>query len=341
MPLHLLGKKSWNVYNADNIARVKADEAAAAAREQADEQRMQELDAERRAAILRGRTPPPLPEEVSRQDDGSRRVGEKHEGGREKKRRKLAGEDDTDMDIRLAKTLTAPRDDNDKDTKMFKLRSTASDAPLEDHSGNINLFPVDMKEAIKRERNAEAEGEKRKKEKALEDQYIMRFSNAAGKAGLDQPWYAAQQKPLQEATKDQDLTVYEGYVNKDIWGKEDPRRKEREQARISTSDPFAFMQKAQAQLKRSKEDKKRWAEERDRDLRELRAAQEQEERQSRHHKRRRHIVVEAGVSVVVGIDTRIDLCIAMKNESIVVGVGSVIVVMIARDTEVADVMSTG
>ncbi|PZD30594.1 Cir-N domain containing protein [Pyrenophora tritici-repentis] len=281
---------SWNVYNADNIARVKADEAAAAAREQADEQRLQELDAERRAAILRGRTPPPLPEKVPKHEDGSGRVKEKHEGGREKKRRKLAGEDDTDMDIRLARTLTAPRDEDDKDTKnnnIFKLRNTASDAPLQDYAGNINLFPVDMKEAIKRERNAEAEAEKRKKEKALEDQYSMRFSNAAGKAGLDQPWYTAEQKPSQEATQDQDLTVYEGFVNKDVWGNEDPRRKEREQARISSSDPFAFMQKAQAQLKRSKQDKKRWAEERDRELRELRAAQEQEERQSRHHKRKR------------------------------------------------------
>lgn len=55
MPLHLLGKKSWNVYNTDNIERVRRDEAAARAREEADEQRMQEEDAERRLKILRGR----------------------------------------------------------------------------------------------------------------------------------------------------------------------------------------------------------------------------------------------------------------------------------------------
>ena len=248
---------------------------------------MQELDAERRAAILRGRTPPPLPEELPKQEDGSRRVKEKYEGGREKRRRKLAGEDDTDMDIRLAKSITTPGGDDDKNHKVLRLRSTASDAPLQDHAGNINLFPVDMKEAIKRERNAEAEKEKRKKEKALEDQYTMRFSNAAGRAGLDQPWYTAQQKPSQDTAKDQDLTIYEGFVNKDVWGNEDPRRKEREQARISTSDPFAFMQQAQAQLKKSKQDKKRWAEERDRELRELRVAQKQDDRQSSHHRRER------------------------------------------------------
>ena len=251
---------------------------------------MQELDAERRAAILRGRTPPPLPEEAPKQGHGSRRVRENDERSRGKKRRKLAGEDDTDMDIRLARAITAfgnDNDDADKDTKVLKLRSTASDAPIEDHAGNINLFPVDIKEAIKRERNAEVDKEKRKKEKALEGQYTMRFSNAAGRAGLDQPWYTAQQKPLDDAAEGHDSTVYQGFVNKDVWGNEDPQRKEREQARISTNDPFAFMQKAQAQLKKSKQDKKRWAEERDREIRELRAAQEQDDRQSRHHKRKR------------------------------------------------------
>jgi hypothetical protein len=247
---------------------------------------MQELDAERRAAILRGRTPPPLPEEESGKATVAKRARNKDDRGHDRKRRKLAGEDDTDMDIRLAKAITSPADDDEKTTKVMKLRSTASDAPLTDHAGHIDLFPVDMKEAIKRDNNAEAEKEKRKKEKRLEDQYTMRFSNAAGRGGLEQPWYTAQQKPQQDAGKDQDLAVYEGFVNKDVWGNEDPRRKEREQARISTNDPFAFMQKAQAQLKKSKQDKKQWAEERDRELRELRAAQEREDKHSRHHKKR-------------------------------------------------------
>jgi hypothetical protein len=286
---HLLGKKSWNVYNSDNIARVKADEAAAAAREAAHDQRMQELDAERRAAILRGRTPPPLPQEPPTKVPTSRRTGDTDERGRDRKRRKLAGEDDTDMDIRVAKSITARPKDETEDVRVLKLRSTATDAPLQDHAGHIDLFPLDMKDAIKRERNAEAEKEKRKKEKAIEDQYTMRFSNAAGKGGVDRPWYAAVQKPVQDTAK-QDAAIYEGFVNKDVWGNEDPRRKDREQARISTNDPFAFMQKAQAQLKKSKQDRKQWAEERDRELRELRSAQEREERRTRHLKRKRREV---------------------------------------------------
>ncbi|KAF2631782.1 hypothetical protein BU25DRAFT_196763 [Macroventuria anomochaeta] len=283
MPLHLLGKKSWNVYNPANIARVKADEEAAAAREAAADQRMQELDAERRAAILRGRTPPPLPEEEV--EDG--RQKKDSDGGHNKKRRKLRGEDDTDMDIRLAASMTKPKDGDEEDAKVLKLRKPASDAPLTDHAGNIDLFPVDIKEATRREKNAEVEKEKRKKEQAFEDQYTMRFSNAAGKNGLDQPWYAVQQK-LSQATEESSAALeYPGFESKNAWGNEDPLRKEREQARITSNDPFAFMQKAQTQLKKSKEDKKKWVDERKRELKELRDAQEKEER-SKHHKRDSH-----------------------------------------------------
>ncbi|KAI4942442.1 hypothetical protein J4E91_010039 [Alternaria rosae] len=290
MPLHLLGKKSWNVYNSDNIARVKADEAAAAAREAADDQRKQELDAERRAAILRGRAPPPLPKEQPTRAPPSRRSGNTDERGHDRKRRKLAGEDDTDADIRMAKSITARPEDEAEDAKVLKLRSTASDAPLEDHAGHIDLFPVDMKEAVKRERNADAEKEKRKKEKAIEDQFTMRFSNAAGRGGINRPWYAAVQKSVPATGDKQEMALYEGFADKDVWGNEDPRRKEREQTRISTNDPFAFMQKAQAQLKKSKQDRKQWAAERDRELMELRSAQEREERRSRHLKRKRREV---------------------------------------------------
>jgi hypothetical protein len=246
---------------------------------------MQELDAERRAAILRGRTPPPLPEDVEC-NTGSGRKRDRDDRGPDKKRRKLAGEDDTDMDIRLAAAVTAPITDKDEDARILKLRNTKIEAPLMDHAGNIDLFPVDMKEAINREKYAEVEKQKRKKERAFEDQYTMRFSNAAGRDGLENPWYAAEQKPVKQTKEAVAALEYAGLENKNVWGNEDPRRKERAQARLTSNDPFAFMQQAQTQLKKSKEDKKRWATERERELRELRAAQEDEDRKSKQHKRR-------------------------------------------------------
>jgi hypothetical protein len=248
---------------------------------------MQELDAERRAAILRGRTPPPLPEEGSKDDTkvGRRRDRERDGDGHDRKRRRVAGEDDTDRDIRLARKTDGGSDD--EKLAILKLRQPKSDAPLTDHAGNINLFPADLKEVDKREKNAEAEKEKKRKEKALEDQYTMRFSNASGKDGFEQPWYtSATSRAKEDDTAVQKTIGYPGFQEKDVWGREDPHRKEREQARITSKDPLAFMNKAQLQLKRSKDDKKKWAEERDRELRELRAAQEREHRRDRHGKRK-------------------------------------------------------
>lgn len=244
---------------------------------------MQQHDAARRAAILRGTTPPPLPDDLDEDETSHKRS--RDDRGHDRKRRKLAGEDDTDMDIRLAKSVTAPA--GDEDARVLKLRNSTSDAPLTDHTGHIDLFPVDMKEAIKREKNAELEKEKRRKERSFEDQYTMRFSNAAGSKGLDGPWYTSKQKASNENEDDVALLELSALENKNVWGNEDLLRKQREKSRMVSSDPLAFMQQAQHQLKKSKADKQKWAAERDKDLRELRAAQEREDRRDRHRKRKK------------------------------------------------------
>ncbi len=77
---HLLGKKSWNVYNTDNIARVRRDEAEARKRDAEQEKRARDNEADDRLDQLRTQK----------------------EGGISRKRRRLDGEDDTDRDIRLA-----------------------------------------------------------------------------------------------------------------------------------------------------------------------------------------------------------------------------------------------
>ncbi|KAL1646363.1 60S ribosomal protein L19B [Diplodia intermedia] len=285
MPLHLLGKKSWNVYNPANIERVRRDEAAAQAREEEAERRMDEYDAARRMAILRGEKPPSPPSELLEEEgQKSNREG----ASRGPKRRKLGGEDDTDRDIRVAReTAEQGRETREQMVKRNESKQT-SDAPLMDHSGHIDLFPVDHKAMRKAEKNAEREAEEAKKKQAYEDQYTMRFTNAAGRDGLRKPWYANASKGSEHALRP-GATEELDEPGKDAWGNEDPRRKDREKTRMEASDPLAFMKKAQGQLKAAEQDRKRWLAERQQEMLAMDAATQREsrsERKSKHSSRR-------------------------------------------------------
>ena len=145
-------------------------------------------------------------------------------------------------------------------------KKATSDAPIIDHAGHIDLFPEEKaSKGIKgREKNAEAEKEAEKKRREIEDQYTMRFSNAAGyKEGMEKPWYASKRN---EAS----VKIISDEVGKDVWGNRDPGRNERTKIRIASNDPMAFMQKAQTQLKEAERDRKRVEEERQRGLDDLR-----------------------------------------------------------------------
>lgn len=263
----MLGKKSWNVYNQDNIEKVKRDEAAAKAKEEAEEQRMQEIDAERRMQILRGEIPTPLAIEDKPDKDIPERRS--HVSGRERKRRKKAGENDTDFEMRIAHEQTTVSNAD----KQIVLRKYV-DAPLVDHSGHIDLFPQERSNKMV-EKNADAEKEAAKKKKEYEDQYTMRFSNAAGfKQGLESPWYS---KPKTSKEK-----VVEEMPSTDIWGNEDPRRKEREAARLVSSDPLAAMRKGAAQARQFERERKRWREEREIEMRELEAEERRKKIKRKH-----------------------------------------------------------
>lgn len=267
-PSHLLGKKSWNVYNADNIAKVKQDEAAAAAREAAEEQRMQEVDAERRIQILRGSRPEDIPAESQANDQ----VLTRDEPNRDRKRRRIAGEDDTDRDLRLAREH---QETASRSTQALAKSGKNSDAPLTDHRGHINLFPA---EGSKHHapKNAEAEAEAAKKKKEYEDQYTMRFSNAAGfKQSIGQkPWYSS------VGAADEGGNA-EGDVSRDVWGNEDPRRKEREKMRLVSDDPMAVIQKGVSELRQVERERRIWKEERNRELRDMVEAERRQERKKR------------------------------------------------------------
>ncbi len=230
---------------------------------------MQEVDAERRIHILRGLPVGPPSDPVEEDRNGRSR---EDWPDRERKRRRIAGEDDTERDIRFAQENNALAPAK---AEMQMKSKKSSDAPITDVKGHINLFPVDgtRRNAPK---NAEVEAEKAKKQKEFEDQYTMRFSNAAGfKQAIGQkPWY-------QESS----ATGNEGgeveAPSKDVWGNEDPRRKEREKMRTAADDPLAAIQKGVAGVREVERERKKWKEEKDREIRELEEAERRRERRRR------------------------------------------------------------
>ncbi|KAK2610170.1 hypothetical protein N8I77_003623 [Diaporthe amygdali] len=308
MPLHLLGKKSWNVYNADNIARVRRDEAAAAAEELAAEQRMQDADAARRLAILRGETPPPLPEAEQPDDPTDKKHTRRgREGDRlGSRKRKRGGEDDTDFEMRVAReraeegarvagelaggTMAGPVSKKQK-----------GDVDIVDKSGHIDLVgppPV----GAGGEKNAEYEREAARKKREVEDQYTMRFANAAGRDVLasDAPWYANAGRRQAGATnffdaaaaaaaiparrEDREAEMGMEAPTKNVWGRDDPKRRDRETSRLSSNDPLAAMKMGARKVRDIAKERRREAEERERELKELRRDERRREKRRRRDK---------------------------------------------------------
>ncbi|EEH08629.1 conserved hypothetical protein [Histoplasma capsulatum G186AR] len=287
MVLHLLGKKSWNVYNRDNIARVRRDEAEAKAREEEERRHLQQVDAEKRLEILRGlrspskSSPPPDPEESPA---NKRRDQERERGPPHRKRRRIAGENDTDRDIRFAREDAQRAEARREKDVVVVGKLPKDDAPLMDDSGHISLFPEPAAaDSVINDlrKNPEAEAEATRKKREYEDQYTMRFSNAAGfKTSLDKgPWYSSSTTDIAAQT------VEDMLPNKDVWGNEDPRRQERERARISMGDPLMAMKRGVRQLRDVERERNKWAEEKKRELKVFKEEERRERRDSSRHRR--------------------------------------------------------
>jgi hypothetical protein len=230
--------------------------------------------------ILRGEIPTPLPiaDSSNDRDRGVRRE-DRGEFGRERKRRKKAGENDTEFEMRLAREDTERSDQISKSSQLVLHKD--SSAPLTDHKGHISLFPE--LQPKRSEKNAEAEAEAAKKKREYEDQYTMRFSNAAGfKQDIgSKPWYS---KADTIAFADRDTEIEnEEVVGKDVWGNEDPRRKERETQRLVSSDPLAMMKAGAAQVRQVERERKKWREEKEKEIARLK----KEERKNRRKNRKR------------------------------------------------------
>lgn len=216
---------------------------------------MQEIDAQRRLAILRGETPPPIEDERNDEPvktEGAPGGGRSRLPGHGGRRRKRPGEDDTEFELRLAQEKN-----NATYAVVETSRKPASSAPIVDHTGHIDLLG-DERARAHAEKNDEAEAERKKKEKEYEDQYTMRFSNAAGKDGIAKPWYSQREGVAPDAS------------SKNIWGNDDPNRKSRDSQRINSNDPLAMMKKGASQIRDLKRERMKIQAERDEELRQLR-----------------------------------------------------------------------
>ena len=296
---------------------MRRDEAAAAAREEAEEQRMQEEDAERRMRILRGLPVDELPEDDSTRNPSITKVAGSAEpryedaqvtrdedahtslpapaaplpaSGRERKRRHVAGEDDTDRDMRYAVEDRAAMHEQIQRAPLVK--SKASDAPVVDRRGHIDLFPAEARKEAKdeeqkkrqkgqKDRNPERQAEEERKKREYEDQYTMRFSNAAGfKQAVDErPWYYGSRGEDGER-QDEGPTV-----GKDVWGNEDPKRRERERGRMVSDDPLAAIRRGVQGVRKAEKDRKEWKEQR---IAEVDGSVGVERRERKRHRRHRY-----------------------------------------------------
>ena len=212
-----------------------------------------------------------------------------------RKRKRLPGEDDTDRDIRLARSATDPNSALlHQVARLRPSRPDERDAPITDCSGNINLFPELRGKASSAQSGAGGRGRGRdsrrtEQEKELERVRVMAEScsmhmrdawghvsrvrrhggngniahgngNGHGHpaAGPGGAWYLDPEGGIKDTRTD-----------KEVWGDEDPRRVLRERARVVATDPLAAMKQAQSRLKAVKRER----EERDREIERMRRVQ--------------------------------------------------------------------
>lgn len=256
---------------------------------------MQDVDAARRLAILRGETPPPLPEPEPDIDPSDKKFARRDRDGAgaasfASRKRKRRGEDDTDFEMRVAQERAAMGDRIARELRApLPDGSKSTETNIIGKDGHIDLVGP-LPPTATTDKNPEYERDAAKKKREMEDQYTMRFSNAAGKDGFaaGDPWYArsgsrsSKRMPTKQEL-DQEIGIEA--PTKDVWGNEDPRRKVREAERITSNDPLAMMKMGAKRVREIEKERRKENEERERELKDLQKEQRREEKRQRRERR--------------------------------------------------------
>jgi hypothetical protein len=246
---HLLGKKSWNVYNQENIERVRRDEARAEAEAIREERSKQDVESERRLAVLR-----------SGQSEVTSGQG--------------TGTSDQNTVSESAKQHRWPEDDDHSATsKPDHARRKPSG-----HNTSLRTFNDSSQSEAGGTRGSRNASSSTRDAGSESYNHGMRLSDAPGYGTSGhQPWYNT--APIEGKYPSVD-------IGKDVWGNEDPRRKEREQQRVDSNDPLAAMKRGVRQLRKAEADRDEWKAQRERDLNEVEELARKEHKHRRHRRRR-------------------------------------------------------
>lgn len=278
---------------------------------------MQDADAARRLAILRGETPPPLPEPEQPADPSDKRHARRDRDGPSGagvRKRKRAGEDDTDFEMRVA------RERAEEGARVAGELAEAEgskrqkqDVSIVDSRGHIDLIgppPEDAGAGGDRDvtRGESVRGRDATRTRGTVEKYERNDRNGsfAGKQ-----WYeeARRRQPI---VKDCHSTACEAgaattaerpEIEREVsrkamrdaeklleapttsaFGQPDPKRKDREAARLDANDPLAAMRSGAKQVREVTRERRREAEDR---LRELEQLRKEERRRERREKRER------------------------------------------------------
>lgn len=197
---------------------------------------MQAIDAERRMQILRGEEPTAICSSEVANSTPFRRQHHSERPYREKKLRKRAGENDTEFEMRVACQKA-------EEIAVARNKSSLTSSMI---SQNISE-PRNV-----HKKNADAEREASEKKREYEDQYTMRFSNAAGfkQSPGESPWYSKSDKL--DTRHEKDIAC-----SKDVWGNDDPCRLQREKMRMVNNDPLVMMKAGASRVREIEREKKK------------------------------------------------------------------------------------